>query len=321
MLGRLFEKSLTTTSLCAVFFLVTTGAMVGMANKNAIIECGGCFMKTMAMGDIRGWKPVIIPGGQQIWFCDKAPCQQQHDAILGGSMRGLPVGMAATAPASTPEVETLQQRIMELEAENSRLRGQPRPGGDVEAVASQPPPAHIAQQTAAVARPVIHVDDGSGKAVCGADPGDDLKLPQDLAFDDHPCDACVAEWTARNEDRSTRPTAEKALSQPPPTAAVESISLAEPVQERPVIADYNVLAKFSKDLIDRLNDGAALPGPILMLPSTYPNIDLAKIRPTQLRSAIGSFFKGKGVAWIDRAEVDGKFIGIVFELNEIGEKP
>lgn len=289
--------------------------------KNQTIECGGCHMKSMALGDTRGWKPVALPGGTQIWFCDKSPCQQQHDQILAGAAIGrAPVmnDVGMLTPVVTPEAEALRQRVIELELENERLRQSTAPRPIESAAASVP--AHVAEQHGQQAIADVHVDDGSGHALCGEKSPELLKTPEGMAFDDRPCDACVSAWTARREGvvHDAVPVAKSAaevLSAPPP-APDAPVVLMPPEPSRPAIADYSKLPQFTPDLIARINDGAGCAEPILMTPSAYPDMDLSKIAPSKLKGGVAAFFKNKRVAWIDRAEVGGKFVGIVFQLEE-----
>lgn len=295
-------------------------------SKNETIECGGCHMVSMLRGDIRGWKPVAIPGGRQIWFCDKSPCQQQHDAILAGAIHGRTPGLnidAGMMPVVTPEADALRQRVLELEAENEQLRRQSTaPGANSEPQPARP--AHIVEQHSEPpkkGKASVHVNDGHGQALCGAKAPEVLKLPEELAFDDRPCDDCVSAWTARRDGKAPpAPSVADVLSSPPSDATEAApVSLRPPEPERPAIADYTKLPQFTPDLIARINDGAATDDPILMTPSAYPDMDLSKIPPAKLRNGVAAFFKGKRVVWIDRAMVDNRFIGIVFQLGDATE--
>lgn len=299
------------------------------------IECAACHMQVMLRGDWQGWKPVGLPDGRQVWYCNKTPCQQQRDILMlqvqsGNIPSVLKAGQPGQLldPAGVPkldEVEAMKARIAQLEAELAEAKGQST--APQEDRSEAPSPSEVPHQPASVQPPqYVHAEE-DGKAICGAECApEEMKVPEEMSFSDVVCERCIEVWTARQEGRKPQPTAEEALSAPAepepapeaqsvPAPRMEALELPQPSSSLPHIEDYSVLPKFDRDLIARINDGAEPGGPILLTQATYPDIDFEKVKPGQLRKGISGFFTSMEVDAIDRVTVDGKLLGMVFTLK------
>lgn len=185
--------------------------------NDATLECAACHMKVMARGDWQGWKPVGTPKGQ-IWYCNKQPCQEQHDILLVQLQRGnIPAALKAglpgqlIEPADIPtvtETEAMRARIAELEAELAATKGQstapavPEPAAEAAVAAEEQPSMRPRPER-------VHAE-VNGVVLCGADvPLDDdsVKKPEEMSFEDTVCDDCVAAWAKLQEEGNQRDAA------------------------------------------------------------------------------------------------------------------